>query len=282
MAIHMGALRKQRAERGCHLCVSASYETALLRHSLRAALGCAAGAIYANDTSNIIVLDSKFYANGGGQGGAISLWNSSLLVNGTTFYRNMGNGAGVASCIVPASFARCEVTVEDVGKLAIFCMTFCCMRLLAAAFPHCRACGRRLSQDTGLMLLRYSASKDGRAHDVTCEATAGGAIAVRNASTIQIITSAFTENQAENGGAVYLETCGKAALADNTFTSNRANKQGGGLFQTKCSGRTPQGHSIPMKCPLAQLDVAVKCCCFSSSLPPFLGLSVLWCVKGSL
>ena len=61
--------------------------------------GHAAGAIYANDTSNITVLDSKFYANGGGQGGAISLWNSSLLVNGTTFYRNQGNGAGVASCI---------------------------------------------------------------------------------------------------------------------------------------------------------------------------------------
>ena len=79
---------------------------------------------------------------------------------------------------------------------------------------------------------------------------------MRNASTIQIITSAFTENVAENGGAVYLETCGKASLADNTFTSNRANKQGGGLFQTKCSGgdlhiarRSPTGtagHSSAM------------------------------------
>ena len=55
----------------------------------------AAGAIYANDTSNITVLDSLFELNGGGQGGAISVWNSSVLVNGTAFYRNMGNGAGV-------------------------------------------------------------------------------------------------------------------------------------------------------------------------------------------
>lgn len=65
---------------------------------------------------------------------------------------------------------------------------------------------------------------------------AGGAISARNASTVEIITSSFTENVAENGGAIYLEMCGKAAMADNTFTSNRANKQGGGIFQTKCSG----------------------------------------------
>ena len=91
-------------------------------------------------------------------------------------------------------------------------------------------------------------------HSVMCEAAAGGAIAVRNASTIQIITSAFTENVAENGGAVYLETCRKASLADNTFTSNRANKQGGGLFQTKCSGRNP--HSAGER-PQTQLDTAV-------------------------
>ena len=70
----------------------------------------------------------------------------------------------------------------------------------------------------------------------TTHASAGGAIAARNASTVQIITSTFTENQAENGGAVYLEQCGKATLADNTFAANKANKQGGALFQTKCSG----------------------------------------------
>ena len=79
-------------------------------------LGHAAGAIYANDTSNITVLDSKFYANGGGQGGAISLWNSSLLVNGTTFYRNQGNGAGVASSIALTLLASCESTAEDVRQ----------------------------------------------------------------------------------------------------------------------------------------------------------------------
>ncbi len=58
--------------------------------------GFTAGAIYANDTSNITVLDSTFRANGGGQGGAISMWNSSLLVNGTAFYGNIGRSAGAA------------------------------------------------------------------------------------------------------------------------------------------------------------------------------------------
>ena len=62
---------------------------------------CAAGAIYTNDTSNVTVLDSVFTGNSGGQGGAISLWNSSVLVNGTTFYRNKGNSAGAA----PINFA---------------------------------------------------------------------------------------------------------------------------------------------------------------------------------
>ena len=107
----------------------------------------------------------------------------------------------------------------------------------------------------------------GHAQDAMSEAAAGGAIAVRNASTIQIITSAFAENQAENGGAVYLETCGKASLADNTFTSNRANKQGGGLFQTKCSGRD-HAALIVQECVQTQLGMAEEWCCFTSSLPP--------------
>ena len=65
---------------------------------------CAAGAIYANDTSNVTVLDSVFASNSGGQGGAISLWNSSVLVNGTTFYRNKGNSAGVFHvCLLPTN-----------------------------------------------------------------------------------------------------------------------------------------------------------------------------------
>ncbi len=54
----------------------------------------AAGAIYANDTSSVTVLDSTFQGNGGGQGGAISMWNSSLLVNGTAFQGNIGRSAG--------------------------------------------------------------------------------------------------------------------------------------------------------------------------------------------
>ncbi len=61
-------------------------------------------------------------------------------------------------------------------------------------------------------------------------------MAANNASTVQIITSTFTENQAENGGAVYIMDCGKTTMADNTFASNKANKQGGALFQAKCSG----------------------------------------------
>ena len=35
---------------------------------------------------------------------------------------------------------------------------------------------------------------------------------------------------------MYIAVCGKASLLDSTFASNKANKQGGALFQTKCSG----------------------------------------------
>ena len=54
----------------------------------------AAGAIYANDTSNVTVLGGSFARNGGGQGGAIALWKSTLLVNGTAFAGNSGRSAG--------------------------------------------------------------------------------------------------------------------------------------------------------------------------------------------
>ena len=113
-----------------------------------------------------------------------------------------------------------------------------------------------------------SAEEHFHVHRTMFESAAGGAIAVRNASTIQIITCAFTENVAENGGAVYLETCGKASLADNTFTSNRANKQGGGLFQPKCSGRDPYSARERSQ---TQLDMAKQCPCFTSILPPHIG-----------
>ena len=203
-------------------------------------------------------MDSKFYANGGGQGGAISLWNSSLLVNGTTFYRNQGNGAGVASCIALTSMPGCESTAEDArqgGKILDEVLPY-------EAILQQPSVPARHDVDTG----RLDASPEehvrgGHVHSVIGDAAAGGAIAVRNASTIQIITSAFTENVAENGGAVYLETCGKASLADNTFTSNRANKQGGGLFQTKCSGRDRHLAGERLQ---TQLDTAVRCPCFTS------------------
>ena len=58
---------------------------------------CAAGAIYANDTSNVTVLDSTFQRNGGGQGGAIALWNSTLMINGTDFTGNSGRSAGACT-----------------------------------------------------------------------------------------------------------------------------------------------------------------------------------------
>ena len=45
------------------------------------------------------MLDSTFTNNGGGQGGAINVQNSSLIINGTTFLNNTsrGEGGGVAA-----------------------------------------------------------------------------------------------------------------------------------------------------------------------------------------
>ena len=88
---------------------------------------------------------------------------------------------------------------------------------------------------------------------------AGGAISANKASTVQIISSTFTENQAENGGAVYINVCGKATLADNTFASNKANKQGGGLFQTKCSG---MNYELQWHCVRQEMTGTLlsKCC----------------------
>ena len=58
-----------------------------------AARARAAGAVYA-DYSNLTVLESAFLNNAGSDGGAITAWNSSLLVNGTTFTNNSAGGTG--------------------------------------------------------------------------------------------------------------------------------------------------------------------------------------------
>ena len=41
-----------------------------------------------------MVLDSLFSNNAGSDGGAITMWNSSLLVNGTAFTNNSAGGTG--------------------------------------------------------------------------------------------------------------------------------------------------------------------------------------------
>ena len=46
------------------------------------------------DYSNLTVLESAFLNNVGSDGGAITLWNSSLLVNATTFTNNSAGGTG--------------------------------------------------------------------------------------------------------------------------------------------------------------------------------------------
>ena len=49
-----------------------------------------AGAIRANQTSNIAILNSTFLNNTGSIGGAISIYNSSVFINGSTFINNTG------------------------------------------------------------------------------------------------------------------------------------------------------------------------------------------------
>ena len=46
------------------------------------------------DYTNLTVLESAFLNNVGSDGGAITVWNSSLLVNGTTFTNNSAGGTG--------------------------------------------------------------------------------------------------------------------------------------------------------------------------------------------
>lgn len=56
--------------------------------------GVAAGCIHANESTILEILDSTFTNNFGGQAGALNIWNSSLIVNGTTFLNNTSKGEG--------------------------------------------------------------------------------------------------------------------------------------------------------------------------------------------
>ena len=71
---------------------------------------------------------------------------------------------------------------------------------------------------------------------------AGGAIAVNNGPSVQLTSSTFSGNSAENGGAVFMDSCDMTSISGNTFTQNRANKSGGGIFQNKGSGAGSTPH----------------------------------------
>lgn len=83
---------------------------------------CAAGAIYANESSEVTILDSVFRNNVGGQGGAVTVWNSSVLVNGTTFSGNIGDGQGVH--------------LQMTGQKTPWLRHLACSQMLAGWLPH--------------------------------------------------------------------------------------------------------------------------------------------------
>ena len=199
-----------------------------------------AGAIYANDTSNITVLDSFFENNGGGQGGAIALWNSSLVVNGTEFTGNSGRSAGwcpgTCACLqtlpLPCQLPACLLLLSPISRLpAAFpakkplVLSWTCSWL---QFVSCtqRFCRSSVAGPVILLLLLL----------ILLLCCAGGAVAVNNGPYVQLTSSTFSGNSAENGGAVFMDSCDRTSISGNTFTQNKANKSGGGIFQNKGSG----------------------------------------------
>lgn len=74
--------------------------------------GVAAGCIHANESTILEILDSTFTNNYGGQAGALNLWNSSLIVNGTTFLNNTSKGEGAPLTPGPYNRKSCKFSVR--------------------------------------------------------------------------------------------------------------------------------------------------------------------------
>lgn len=86
----------------------------------------------------ITILDSLFENNVGGQGGAVAVWQSDLLVNGTTFTNNTGSGQGQFAFVL-----ACSALLQAVCNVSLAWGILCLHLKTAAvhqAMDKCRAC----------------------------------------------------------------------------------------------------------------------------------------------
>jgi predicted outer membrane repeat protein len=221
-----------------------------------------AGAIRANDSSIVQVLNSTFINNSGENGGAISMYNSSLFVNASTFTANDGpqGGAilfqnGTSSNLTVANTIFERNTANTGG--AIFAQDCEASILSNNVFEDNTAdgsggalfqlgCGGALISNTfrsnnatagggGYLNNLPSLTLQNNLWTLNTAQVGAGGLDLQSVKAATITQDVYYLNSGQQGGAIF-ETSTAADLFNTTFLENNSTLNGGALFRTQSSG----------------------------------------------
>ncbi|KAK9799725.1 hypothetical protein WJX73_004551 [Symbiochloris irregularis] len=185
-------------ERGNAVLSFVNSKVTILNSSFSGGANSAAGAVYANQSSQVTILDSMFLGNSGGQGGAVATWDSSILVNGSTFSGNLGGGLsimnGTTVFLTDNTFE--ENSANNGGGVYV------------------DVCG--------------SAVLEGNSFQGNQVQHSGGGVFLVECNA-QLSDNTFEKNRGTNGAAVWQNNCRQVLYTHNNLTANVASAGSGGL-----------------------------------------------------
>jgi hypothetical protein len=195
------------------------------------------GAIYANGSLGVVVVDSRFTGNSGSNAGAVGMLNSDLTLVGDTFDGNQATGTGANS----VDTSKCSVNGGEIGDggnggaVAIDGGSDGMVTTCGNVFRNNKAgaLGGALfrTPDTDRQTTTFDQSLfDGNS------ANGGGALYLHH-SDITITATTFSANSAPGAGAIQADDA-MLDFTNVTFAGNHATKGLGGAMSIFGNGGT--------------------------------------------
>ena len=196
------------------------------------------GAIYANGSLGVVVVDSRFSNDTGANGGAIGSLNSDFTLVGDRFDGNSATGSGANS----VDTGKCSVNGGEIGDggnggaVAIDGGSDGSVATCGNSFTHNSAGalgGALFRTPDGAM---QKTSFDQSLFDGNAAADGGGALYLHN-SEIVVTASTFSANQAPGAGAIQADGA-MLDFTNVTFAGNHATAGLGGALSIFGNGGT--------------------------------------------
>jgi predicted outer membrane repeat protein len=199
------------------------------------------GAIYAEGSLDVTVVDSSFVMNSGSNGGAIGSLNSDITLVNDTFTGNTATGSGGNSID-----SSCPVNGGEVGNGG----NSGAVAIDGGSDGTATICGCVFSQNTagafGGALFRtadaatQTVTIDQTTFDGNTSVSGGGAMYIHNCN-LDITASALSNNTSSaSGGAIQADGT-TVRFVNDTFAGNSARKGLGGAMALFSSGTTASG-----------------------------------------